>query len=48
MNAFVFDILGLQMEEGGSAHSEALDKAMDLVIELRAKRARTKTGGMLI
>jgi cysteinyl-tRNA synthetase len=45
MNAFVFDILGLQMEEGGSAHSEALDKAMDLVIELRAKARENKDWG---
>ena len=42
MSAFVFDILGLQMEQGGSAHSEALDKAMDLVIELRAKARENK------
>jgi cysteinyl-tRNA synthetase len=45
MNAFVFDILGLQMDEGGSAHSEALDKAMDLVIELRAKARENKDWG---
>ncbi len=45
MNAFVFDILGLQIEEGGSAHSEALDKAMDLVIELRAKARENKDWG---
>ena len=42
MSAFVFDILGLQMEQGGSAQSEALDKAMDLVIELRAKARENK------
>lgn len=42
MNAFIFDILGLQVEEGGSAQSEALDKAMDLVIELRAKARENK------
>lgn len=45
MNGFVFDILGLQMDEGGSAHSEALDKAMDLVIELRAKARENKDWG---
>ena len=45
MNAFVFDILGLQIEEGGSAQSEALDKAMDLVIELRAKARENKDWG---
>ncbi len=36
MNAFVFDILGLQME-ASDTRSEALDAAMDLIIELRAK-----------
>ncbi len=45
MSAFVFDILGLQMEQGGSAQSEALDKAMDLVIELRAKARENKDWG---
>jgi cysteinyl-tRNA synthetase len=40
MHAFAFDILGLQNEVNGSAHQEALDKAMDLIIELRAS-ART-------
>jgi cysteinyl-tRNA synthetase len=38
--AMVFDILGLQGVEDQSAHKDALDKAMDLVIELRAQ-ART-------
>jgi cysteinyl-tRNA synthetase len=40
MHAFAFDILGLQNEVNGGAHQEALDKAMDLIIELRAS-ART-------
>lgn len=38
--AMVFDILALQGVEDQSAHKDALDKAMDLVIELRAQ-ART-------
>ena len=33
------------MEQGGSAQSEALDKAMDLVIELRAKARENKDWG---
>ena len=42
MDGFVFDILGLKEEEIGGAHKEALDKAMDLVIELRAKARENK------
>lgn len=40
LHAFTFDILGLQTQENGGAHKDALDKAMDLIIELRAS-ART-------
>jgi len=40
MHAFTFDVLGLQSTTSGGAHKEALDKAMDLIIELRAS-ART-------
>ena len=36
----VFEILALQGVESQSAHKDALDKAIDLIIELRAQ-ART-------
>ena len=42
MDAFIFDILGLQVDEQGSSQSDALDKAMDLVITLRAKARENK------
>ena len=42
MDAFIFDILGLQLDEQGSSQSDALDKAMDLVITLRAKARENK------
>jgi cysteinyl-tRNA synthetase len=42
MEAFIFDILGLQLDEKGNSQSEALDKAMDLVITLRAKARENK------
>jgi cysteinyl-tRNA synthetase len=42
LDGFVFDILGLQEEEIGGTHKDALDKAMDLVIELRAKARENK------
>ena len=42
MNSFAFDILGLREQESSDAHKEALNKAMDLVIELRAKARENK------
>jgi len=42
MDSFIFDILGLQADEQGSSQSDALDKAMDLVITLRAKARENK------
>ena len=42
MDTFIFDILGLQVDEQGSSQSDALDKAMDLVITLRAKARENK------
>ncbi|MDB3991548.1 cysteine--tRNA ligase [Schleiferiaceae bacterium] len=42
MDAFIFDVLGLQLDEQGSSQSDALDKAMDLVITLRAKARENK------
>jgi cysteinyl-tRNA synthetase len=42
LNAFIFEILGLQLVQTHSAHKEALDKAMDLVIELRAQARLNK------
>ncbi len=41
----VFDILALQGVEDQSVHKEALDKAMDLVIELRAQARTNKDWG---
>jgi len=41
-SAMVFDILGLQGGSDSSAHKDALDKAMDLVIELRAQARNNK------
>ena len=43
--AMVFDILALQGVEDQSAHKDALDKAMDLVIELRAQARTNKDWG---
>ena len=45
MHAFTFDILGLQTQHNGGAHKEALDKAMDLIIELRASARLNKDWG---
>jgi len=45
MHAFTFDILGLQTQLNGGAHKEALDKAMDLIIELRASARLNKDWG---
>ena len=42
MNCFAFDVLGLRKEESSDSHKEALNKAMDLVIELRAKARDNK------
>jgi cysteinyl-tRNA synthetase len=41
----VFEILALQGVEDQSAHKDALDKAMDLVIELRAQARTNKDWG---
>src|SRR6056300_1776200 len=43
--AMVFEILGLQNSNDSSAHKDALDKAMDLVIELRAQARNNKDWG---
>ena len=43
--AMVFDILALQGVEDQSAHKDALDKAMDLVIKLRAQARTNKDWG---
>jgi len=43
--AMVFDILALQGVEDQSVHKDALDKAMDLVIELRAQARTNKDWG---
>ena len=43
--AMVFDILALQGVEDQSAHKDALDKAMDLIIELRAQARTNKDWG---
>jgi len=43
--AMVFDILALQSGEDQSTHKDALDKAMELVIELRAQARTNKDWG---
>ena len=48
MDSFIFDILGLQADEQGSSQSDALDKAMDLVITLRAKARENKDWNIAI
>jgi cysteinyl-tRNA synthetase len=47
LHAFTFDVLGLRSktDNSGDAHKEALDKAMSLVIELRAQARLNKDWG---
>ncbi|MEY2963291.1 MAG: hypothetical protein RL754_552 [Bacteroidota bacterium] len=46
LEAMTFEILGLQKEKAGGETKEALDKAMALVIELRAQARTNKDWGM--
>jgi cysteinyl-tRNA synthetase len=47
LNAFTFELLGLRSKsvDFADAHKEALDKAMSLVIELRAQARLNKDWG---
>jgi cysteinyl-tRNA synthetase len=45
MHSFIFDVLGIRMEKASGASDEALNAAMDLVLEMRKSARENKDWG---